>query len=222
MKSLLRAVFVLLVAVTGAWPVTAAGQTASDANIAAAQRPITEAQLRMYLEESMLLQITQAQIQSGLDQNHQTMTPWIPEKIWQLVKDKTAAIDLVKVLLPVYQKYYTEDDGNAISLMFDGPTGHALAVAASPPGTVPADNAEPVGNPAELSRKRTAELTPEQLAALQRMRAATRVKTLDGFKIEEDQNEALGKMMDAVSHTVLIAHQRELAAARQAYNKQQH
>ncbi len=189
--------------------------------------PITEAQLRTYMEESLLLPETQAHLQAELYEAHKQSLPWVPDSVWRIVKERSSAIDLVKMLLPVYQKYFTEEEGTTMSLMFEGETGKAYAAAikqvneaaiksAASYASAPAPS-EPLPNVGELMRKRLAELTPEQLAAMKRMQADTAVKTLDNYKLEKDQNATLGKTIEDVIRTTLKEHEKELIAARRAY-----
>jgi hypothetical protein len=232
MMNLLRGTLMLsMLFVAGAWSQTARGQAPPDATASAASRPITEAQLRTYMEESMLLQALETQIQGQVDQIRKTSMPWFPDATWQIVKDNLAAIDLVKAVLPVYQKYYTEQDGNALSLLYEGPTGHAFAVAsvaagaqASHGGLDGSDAARAaalpnyLGSARELGRKRQAELTPEQIAAVRQMQMNTAVTTLEGLRIDEGQNQVLEKTINDVLHKTMALHRKELMAARSAYN----
>lgn len=199
-------------------------------NVQTARIPITEAQLRQYLNDSMLLPASEQHIQDGLDQTRKTLPPWFPDSVWQDVKRDVAAVDLVKVLLPLYQQYFTEADGYALDLLYQGPTGHEYAQAAlqsrldavhqglegsaAEAAAMQSDNEAKVK---ELQRKRVAELTPEQLAQVRALGSPSHRTTADGLKLDDQQNALIQKKMNEVLHATLAAHNEELVAAQTAY-----
>jgi hypothetical protein len=209
----------------------AKGQVADGAATTTVERrPITEQQLRRYLEESMLLGASQQHILEEMEGTRKTLPPWFPDAVWQDVKHNVAAVDLVKVVLPAYQKYFTERDGAAIVLMFEGPTGHEYAEAALQSRLAAvhsglegsaADRAA-MGSDAEvhvqeLAKKRAAELTPEERAEVRALGASGHSSGADSLKLDDEQNVLIQKKMNEVLHATLAAHNAELEAAQRVY-----
>jgi hypothetical protein len=206
------------------------GASATDGVQQVAPRPITETQLRQYFEDSMLLPASQQHIQDGLDQTRTKLPPWFPDSVWQDVKRDVAAVDLVKLLLPLYQQVFTEQDGYAMDLLFEGPTGHEYAQAALQ-SRLDAIHAGLEGSAAEaaamrsdseakveaLQKQRVAELTPEQRAQLRALGSPSHRTTADGLKLDDQQNAIIQKKMNEVLHATLAAHNEELVAAQRAY-----
>jgi hypothetical protein len=201
-----------------------------DSNNSTQRRPITELQLRTYLNDSMLLAASQQHIQEGLDQTRKTLPAWFPNAVWNDVKRDVAAVDLPALLLPIYQQHFTEADGFALSLLFEGPAGHAYAEAALQ-SRLTAMHQGLEGSAAEsaaihsdsqsdveaLRKKRVAELTPEELSALRALGASGHQTRADGLRLDDEQNVVLQKKMNEVMHATLAAHNSELVAAQRAY-----
>lgn len=191
---------------------------------------ITEAELRAYLNESLLLPASQQHIQDGLDKMRGTLPPWFPDTVWVDVKHDVAAVDLVNLLLPLYQRYFSERDGRALVLVFEGPTGHAYAEAAlkarldamrggleGSAAERAAMNSEEEQKATTLRKQRVSELTPEQLASLRDLGATQQHNLEQGLRLDDEQNVVIQKKLNEVMHATLAAHDTELQKAQRAY-----
>ena len=157
------------------------------------------------------------------------LPPWLPNNVWQDFTKQVAAIEYVKLLLPVYQRHFTEQDGRAISLLFEGPTGQAYAQAAldsrlaaihqgleGSAAEKAAMSSDAEAKVQELERKRIAELTPEELAEFRGTQSA-QLSTADGLSIDDEQNNVIRAKVSDIFHTTMAAHNSELQAAQRAY-----
>ena len=54
------------------------------------------------------------------------MVPNAPEKFWNDFMAEVSPDDLVNMVIPIYQKYLTEDDVQAINRFYDSPAGRKL------------------------------------------------------------------------------------------------
>ena len=196
--------------------------------VQAERKPIQEAQLRNYLQDSLLLGASQQHIQEGLAATRKTLPPWFPDKVWSDVQQAIAAVDLPALLLPLYQRYFTEQDGQALELRFSGPTGHAYAQALLDArlaavhqgleGSAAEQTADKASSRGEIDRlfaAHVATLSPEERATIQAT-AASHTKA-DGYRIDDEQNVILNTKMNQVLHAVLAADDAQLRAAQRAY-----
>lgn len=189
---------------------------------------MTETQLRTYLDDSLLLVASQQHLQEGLEVTRKTLPAWFPDKVWRDVKQAVAAVDLPKLMLPVYQKYFTEQDGESIILRFTGPTGHAYAEAAlrsrlaavhqgleGSAADRAAEASASQANVDQLLKAHLATLTPEERAKVQAL-AVSRSQEI-GFKIDDEQNKLVNAKMNQVMHATFVADDAQLKSAQRAY-----
>jgi len=192
--------------------------------------PITRRQVETYFDKSMILTASKQHIQDGLAKTRTTLPPWIPDSVWQDVKAQVDAIDFVGAVLPVYQRFFTEDDGAALILILEGPTGQAYAQAPMK-SRLAAINQGLEGSAAEsaamnsdlekeamrLERKRIAELTPQELASFKSIGERRQLKIADGLNLDDEQNAVMQKKVNEVFRATLNAHHDELVKAQRAY-----
>jgi hypothetical protein len=196
------------------------------------RNPITRNQLRRYFVASLLLETTRRQMQEQLAQKQKALPPYFPEAVWQEIKQKVGNLDLVDVALPVYQRYFTEQDGEVIDLMYQGRIGHEYAAAtmksrmdASHRGLEgsaedrAAEQSVAEAQVSELRNKRYSELTPKQIAAVREFQARTAKTTENGLKVDDEQNIAVQAKWKELVQSTLAVHRADLEAAKQAYEK---
>jgi hypothetical protein len=142
----------------------------STSTITPPEHPISKEQLQQWMEEAAQLDTMREQMQTSLDKMRDRVPSWVPDSVWADFKSNFAHIDFAAVLLPAYQRYFSDQDGAAMLLMLQGPTGqeyarltHQIRLDAMRQGLSPSaaeakamqdDKAE------ELRHKRFAELTP--------------------------------------------------------------
>src|SRR6185312_16268248 len=166
------------------------------------------------------------------DQTRKTLPAWIPDPVWADVKANVAAIDIVGVVLPVYQRYFSQQDGEGMQLMYEGPTGQQYAKLAlksrldamnqglrGSAADVRAMQADEAANLDALLRKRMTELTPDELARYHSFDDhANRSLGGDIWRQLDDQQDVLIRTkVNQVFQATMKAHNAELVAAQQAY-----
>jgi len=194
------------------------------------EHPITQAQLHAWMQQSLQLDASMQHIQDGLDQTHKTFPPWFPDSVWADVKQKVAQIDLPALALPVYQRYFSEQDGAALLLLYQGPTGQEYARVTlqsrldaihqgleGSAAEAKAMQAEKQTNAEELRRKRIAELTPEERQQLRALESGSHRGAGVWRTLDDDQNVLIQKKANEVLQATLKAHNTELLAAKRAY-----
>lgn len=196
------------------------------------ERPITKDQLQQWMELTTQLETNRTRLQAGLDKIRNTVPPWIPDSVWNDFKANVAQIDFVAVLLPVYQQFFSQQDGAAMLLMVEGPTGHEYArlmlqsrVNAMNHGLqgsaaeAQAMQADKAANLDELRRKRLAELTPDEVAQVHALDDHTK-RTAGGDvwrQLDDQQDVVMRAKINEVFQTTMKAHNDELVAAQRAY-----
>jgi hypothetical protein len=189
-------------------------------SVVGTSRTITRAQLGAYFEESSLLTEQKQRLQAQLEASRRKVPAWMPRDVWSDFQRRVMTIDPVQMALPVYQRYFSEEDVAAFLLLYDGPTGHALGEAIHQPGQVQgAAQQEALREKvAQLRQKRLDELTPEQRATILQAQQRMAAKPNTARRIDDEQNLALQRRFDDVWVKTLIAHRTELAAAHSSYN----
>lgn len=207
-------------------------QTASDSNAGQAvtatpEHPITIKQLRTLLQELNNIEPTKQLTMEEAERQRKTLPPWFPSTVWDTVEKKIMAIDIPLAELPVYQRYFSQENADAMILAFQGRLGQQLAehfmqreVTAAHSGTSGATTTgralEETSNSSDpdVGAKRMNELTPEDR---KRVLAAVQVM-ISAWKPISDQLAV--SYNDLINNTIqkeITAHNQELQTAQQAY-----
>ena len=159
----------------------------------------------------------------SLEAKRKTMPAWFPSAVWNDVEDKVEGVDLVEVALPVYQKYVSQEQADAVLLLLQGPTGEqivqrkldrALSALHSGARGSAADEqamvAGAAGGDLALWTKRIKELTPEQ-----QERISPLFKGLMNVwkQIDDEQDVLYIKKTNEVFRAVINAHKPEIQDA---------
>jgi hypothetical protein len=158
-----------------------------------------------------------------LEEKFKTMPAWFPHSVWMEAETRIEAIDLVTIALPVYQKYISHDQADALILLFDGPTGQQIARllagralqalqtgargSAADEIAIKASNA---GGDSDIFAKRIRELDPNQQA---KMLPAFQQLQLVWKQIDDEQDKAFNMKANEVFQDVLKQHNSELLSA---------
>jgi hypothetical protein len=190
--------------------------------------PITKEQLQEWMEASLALDANKQFLHAGLEGQRKTLPPWFPSTVWDDVEGKIESIDTVALLLPLYQRYVSEDAATAMIFLYQGSTGEALAKArlqarldAFHGGNESLEgrdkallNGDSQSDPKILFQKRVAEFTPEQRALM--------LQSIQGIEnfwiyIDKEANPLLQAKANEVMQSTLAAHDDELRHAQQMY-----
>ncbi len=123
----IRTVFVSILSLV-VLPICFAAQQSGKASlqIATPSDPISEATLRKYLEVCHFTLRNRQAAQIQIQKQQRQLPPWYPADLWTDTVNSVEDIDYAAVALPVYQKYYSEDDGRNLIRLFVTPTGQAM------------------------------------------------------------------------------------------------
>jgi len=242
-KSMLARTLFFCLALSALIPVSATAQTTAPESAAAPDksvspappaRPITQAELQDWMEQSMQLDANRAHIQEGMDQMRKTLPPWVPDSVWADVKKNVANIDLVALALPVYQRYFSQQDGLALVLMYQGPTGQEYARLTlqsrldalhqglqGSQAEASAMKTDKAANVEALRRKRVAELTPDELRQVRSLADDSHIMGDVWRHLDDEQDVLLKAKINEVFQATMKAHNAELVAAQRAYAAKQ-
>jgi hypothetical protein len=193
------------------------------------EHPVTRDQLQAVLAGMKAFEAQRIHLQEALEAQHKTLPAWFPDVVWNEVVQKIEAINIVDIDLPIYQKYLSQDQANAMILLFQGPTGELIgrhmseraldALHTGARGSAADAQAIQAGIAAgdnDLWTQRFSELTPEQ-----RDKVLPLLQSLLGVwkQIDDEQDLAFDKRANEIFVAVQKTHQPELRAAMQAANK---
>jgi hypothetical protein len=193
------------------------------ASIQPPEHPITREQLQQFFTSLNYFESQRSFLHNGLEAKFKTMPAWFPRSVWQDAENHIEAIDLVTVALPIYQKYISQEQADALILLLDGPTGQEIARlmtgralqalqtgargSAADEIAIKASNA---GGDSEIFAKRIRELDPNQrdkmLPAFQRLQLVWK-------QIDDEQDKAFNLKANEVLQAVLKQHNSELLSA---------
>jgi hypothetical protein len=191
---------------------------------------ITREEMQRYMDDSGLLKASMERLLANLEKGRATLPPWFPDSVWKDCMSQVAHLDLVALLLPLYQKYFSEKDGVALDLLFAGPAGHVYAQAeldsrlAAMSSGLEGSAAEAAAMSSDKQKEadklrnvRLAELTPAELASVRAVGEKQRLTTADGLRLDDEQNLAIQAKCKDRLNTTVKAHHEEMAAAQRAY-----
>jgi hypothetical protein len=191
------------------------------------EHPITVEQLQTLLQELKMIDATRKLTMEELERQRNSLPPWFPQDVWDSVEKKVMAIDIVKVQLPIYQRSFSQDNADAMILLFQGPLGQQLAtnylaqrVAIAHTGAQGAEaDKEAIQNATAnkaLGTQRLNELSP-----VDRQRILQAQQVMNGIW-QSQSNDLASSYDDLVNGVVqkeIAAHNQELAAAQQSYSR---
>jgi hypothetical protein len=95
------------------------------------EHPATPEQIREYFLIGNLDQTWKQPLNQIVQMVRRTSPPWIPESYWQDVEKTLKASNLLEQIIPIYQRYYSQEDMDALITFYRSPVGQRL-MAASP------------------------------------------------------------------------------------------
>lgn len=188
--------------------------------------PITRDQMQALLGGMKAIEGHQAHLREALGVQQKSLPAWFPSAVWGEIVQKIEAIDLVDIDLPIYQKYVSQEQADAMILLFQGPTGDELAQLVSgraltalrsgARGSAADEQAIQASNASDdkaLFAKRFAELTPQQRdqvgSSIQAVWPAWR-------RIDDEQDAVFNRRANQIFVAVQKARQPEMLAAKHA------
>jgi hypothetical protein len=205
-----------------------ASSTITDASpIQQPQHPITLDQLQKFSAQIQSIEPMKKLTLEAAEKQRATLPPWFPQAVWDQIENKMANIDLPSVALPVYRKYVSAEDADAMILFFSGPVGEQLGknfihreVRSAESGTSGAATTQNAlsdtshSSDVELGAKRLHELSPEDQARV----VAARDHIMSSWKQLSDQlSSTYDAYMNNFIQKELATHNKELVAAKTAY-----
>lgn len=187
------------------------------------KHPITREGLQKLLTKMKTIDAQKKLMHESLEAKRKTMPAWFPSAVWNDVEAKVEGVDLVEVALPVYQKYVSQEQGDAVLLLLQGPTGEqiaqrkldrALSAIHSGARGSAADEEAMVAGAASgdlgLWTKRIRELTPEQQKRISPLFQGL-IKVWK--QIDDEQDVLYIKKTNEVFRAVINAHTAEIQDA---------
>lgn len=203
--------------------------TAAPSSFPSPQHPITLEQLRTFSGEIHSIEPTRELTLEAAEQQRKTLPPWFPASVWDEIEKKMATVDIAKVQLPVYQRYLSAENADAMILFYSGPLGERLgtrfvqreaaSAEAGTSGAATTSNAVDQTRHSDdvaLAAKRLNELSPEDQA---RFLAARQAVMASWKTISDELAATYDKFMNDFVQTEINNHHQELAAAQTAYLK---
>jgi len=103
---------------------SAVQQTRSDTSShAEASSPATEAQIREYFGLTGMEAVTRANLSAQVDEARANSAPFVPPAIWDEIKIELQKIDIVSLVIPIYQRHFTETDMRDALVFYRTPIG---------------------------------------------------------------------------------------------------
>ncbi len=228
MKCVLATLIFLLSAVL---PALAQQPGAAASATDAPSHPVTEATLRTYFEACHTIPKTQAVFEQQFEIQRSKLPPWFPPDVFTEMVQQAEAIDIVRIALPVYQKYYSEEATRIATHLVVTPAGQAMVNKlydmemqhiASGDSAVQAQQRSIAAVRSEEDakvREMLSSLTPAQkreAAAFVQTAEWKRILAQSG-QIQQEFNAALQARQSALFQQVAQRHSAELQQARGSY-----
>jgi hypothetical protein len=193
------------------------------ASIQPPEHPVSREQLQKFFTSLNYFESQKSFLHNGLEAKFKTMPAWFPRSVWQDAENRIEEIDVVSVALPIYQKYISQEQADALILLLDGPTGQQIARllsgralqalqtgargSAADELAMKASNA---GGDSEIFAKRIRELDPNQQ---DKMLPAFQQLQLVWKQIDDEQDKSFNMKANEVFQAVLKQHNSELLSA---------
>jgi hypothetical protein len=206
----------------------ASAQTTAKSDVAQSapavpEHPITLEQLRTLLVLTHTIEPMRQLTMEEAERQRKTLPPWFPSSVWDAVEKKIMAIDIPESELTIYQRYFSQEDTDALILAFQGPIGEQLAehfmqrdVAAVHSGTSGAATTARAmeetshSSDVDLGAKRMNELSPIDR---KRVLAAIQVVGSVWKPISDELAASYDDLVNGVIQKEIAAHSQELQAA---------
>jgi len=118
---------------------------AADAGLPPPAHPATEAQIREYLAMTRAIENAHKAMASGIRANRATSAPYFTASFWDDMEEAVMEIDLAALIVPAYQKYFSEEDMAATLAFYKTPAGQRLLAAQPPIGAAVTSAAQEAG-----------------------------------------------------------------------------
>jgi TonB family protein len=102
---------------------------AANADPAPPAHPATEAQIREYLAMTHAIENAHKTIAVGIQGSRATSAPYFTASFWDDMEKAVMDIDLAALIVPAYQKYFSEEDMAAMLAFYKTPAGQRLLTA---------------------------------------------------------------------------------------------
>lgn len=100
--------------------------TIAPATIVPPEHPVTEATLRRYFASCHFSLRNREALEVQFEGQERDLPAWYPKDVWNVTVKSVEDIDVVDIALPVYQKYFSEEDAQKIIRLFVTPQGQAM------------------------------------------------------------------------------------------------
>jgi hypothetical protein len=94
------------------------------------EHPATPEQIREFFLIANLDQIWKQPLNQIVQMVKRTAPPWIPEAYWQDIEKTAKASNLLEQIIPIYQRYYSQEDMDAVIMFYRSPVGQRMLAAA--------------------------------------------------------------------------------------------
>jgi len=177
------------------------------------EHPIAEEQLRTFFKVMHFNSVNRPLIHEKLELQRKQLPEWYPQSVWNEIEDSIENMDWPAVVLPVNQKYISEDDAKFLIRFMVTPQGQKLVQTLLTKDV----QAQYAGAPLEKAYEQAiAELARNENAEVERILSGMSPKELREIDSQsahwEQMQPALRHMREEVEQ-VLIAKQKELAKA---------
>jgi hypothetical protein len=199
------------------------------APVAAPEHPITIEQLRILLRLTHTIEPMRQLTMEEAERQRKTLPPWFPSSVWDAVEKKILAIDIPQSELTIYQRYFSQDNADALILAFQGPIGEQLPihfmqrdVSAVHPGTSGAATTARAmeetshSGDVDLGAKRMNELSP-----IDRERVLSAIQVVGNVwkPISDELTAPYDDLVNGVVQKEIAAHSQEIQAAQRRTNQ---
>ena len=96
---------------------------AQNANL---DKPASEKTIREFFQRSNVIKSSE-KMMNLMIKNFKKMTPHMDDELWDVLKSKIDMEELIKSIIPIYQKYYTEGDMLALNEFYKSKAGQKFA-----------------------------------------------------------------------------------------------
>jgi hypothetical protein len=94
--------------------------------IAVPDHPATEAQIREYLALTDVSKTTHELLDGMAKAMQSTAVPYLPASYWQDVRGEFAKLDIASLYVPLYQRYFSQEDMQKVIDFYRSPAGKNL------------------------------------------------------------------------------------------------
>ena len=96
---------------------------ANSAAVASIADQASEDQIREYLSLTGAVKLSHNEMAAALDAMQTTAVPYLPASYWADMKAEFLKMDVASIFVPVYQRYFSHDDMQAVINFYRSPAG---------------------------------------------------------------------------------------------------